>query len=159
MKNLRQPIGSRPANVRLPLGVRDYDKKEYRMSAGPFLKARYRASYGSADQIHPIRVQPETVTCDIGGTTNDLPGQAINNPISAVVSRGRSQRGLKCRTVTLRTPISSPPTGYLPGGFITIPCLTQAFFDAAADADDTTTVTYLNTSGFSVSFVSDEKVN
>lgn len=129
------------------------------MSAGSFVKARYGASYGNGNQVHPIRVQPETVTCDVGGTTNDLPSDDINNPISVVVSKGRSQKGLKCRTVTLRSPISNPPEGYLPGGLTTIPCLTETFFDACAQADDTVDVTYLGVSGFSVSFVSDEKVN
>ena len=128
------------------------------MSAGAFVRARYQASYGKGREIHPIRVQPETVTLDVGGVTNALPEDAISNPISALVSRGRRSRGLIVRTVTIQAPISDQPDGYLPGGLTTLPCLTETFFQACAAADDTTVVNYLGVSGYSVSYVSDELV-
>jgi hypothetical protein len=127
------------------------------MSAGEFLKGRYEATYAT-NRIHPIRIQPETAALDVGGVTNDLPADPINTPISALVSRGRRSRGLVVRTVTIKAPIDNPPAGYTPGGLTTIPCLTPAFFAVCAAADDTTEVTYLGTTGYRVSYVSDEVV-
>lgn len=128
------------------------------MSGGPFTRARYQASYGDGSSVHPIRVQPETVTLSVNGVLNSIPVSEINNPISALVSRGRRSKGLVVRTVTLKAPATNPPDGYLPNGLTTVPCLTEAFYNACAAADDTTNVNYLNTVGYSVSYVSDEKV-
>lgn len=128
------------------------------MSAGEFSKTKYAASYGDGTAIHPIRVQPETVTCTVGGVANTAPAGAVNNPISALVSRGRRSKGLIVRTVTLVAPATSPPTGYKPGGLTTIPCLTETFYEACAVATDATTVSYNGSTTYKVSYVSDEKV-
>lgn len=101
------------------------------MSAGPFVISRYAASYGGSTAIHPIRVQPETLSADIAGTTNDPPAGALNNPISASASKSKRSFGLGARSITLRGPVTSPPTGYLPGGLTKIPCLTTAFYNLA----------------------------
>lgn len=110
------------------------------MSAGAFVIARYEASY--AANIHPIRVQPETLAAAIGGVDNDSPAGVVNNPISVTSSKGRRSRGLVPRTVTLRAPTDTPPDGYLPNGLTTIPALTEAFFTAAVAGAE---VTYLGT--------------
>lgn len=128
------------------------------MSAGAFVRTKYAAAYGGGTNIHPIRVQQETIDCDIGGTDNAPPAGAINNPISAIVSRGRRAKGLIVRTVTLETPTTSPPTGYKPGGLTTIPCLTEAFFNAADAATDETVVTYNGNANYKVAYVSQELV-
>lgn len=128
------------------------------MSAGGFVKSKYAASYDVGSNIHPIRVQPETITCTIGGVANSEPAGAINNPISAVVSRGRRARGLVCRTVTLVSPTSDQVQGYKAGGLTTIPCLTEAFFEAASIATNTTVVSYNGIATYKVSYVSEEKV-
>ena len=126
------------------------------MSAGRFTGSRYQATYGAGTAIHPIRVQPETITLSIDSIANDPPAGAITNPISAVVSRGRNARGLRPRTVTLRAPDTSPPDGYLAGGVTTIPLLQQAIFTAAANADDETPVSYLGVTTWTVVGVSAE---
>jgi hypothetical protein len=101
------------------------------MSAGSFTVTRYAASYGDGDQIHPIRVQPETIAASIGGTANNPPSGSQNNPIQCRVGGGRRSIGLRARSVTLRAPISDPPDGYRPGGITKIPALAEAFYDAA----------------------------
>lgn len=126
------------------------------MSAGVFTKTKYQASYGAGTSIHPIKVQPETVSCSINSVSNDPPDGDVNNPISAVVSRGRRAKGLIVRTVTLEAPTTSPPTGYKPGGLTTIPCLTEAFFNEAANATDETTVSYNGSTTYKVAYVSSE---
>jgi hypothetical protein len=113
------------------------------MSAGAFLTSRYTASY-LATAIHPIRVQPETVAAvTVGGTpvANTAPTGAINNPISAIVSRGRRARGLTPRLVRLRLVTGTPPGGYLPGSVTLIPALTEAFFSACNVGTNVTYIT------------------
>lgn len=112
------------------------------MSAGRFIRSRYAASYATPAPIHPIKVQPETEDASIGGTTNAAPGGAITNPISAVTSRGKRERGLKPRTITIQMPGDGQPAGYTPFGTTTIPALTQAFYDLAVPG---TTINYLST--------------
>jgi len=108
------------------------------MSAGQFELSRYEASYG--EEIHPIRIQPETATAAIGGTNNNPPAGAATNPISAVVSAGRRSKGLNPRLVSLRAPATGQPAGYLANGLTVIPALTEAFFNAAVAGAE---VTYL----------------
>lgn len=110
------------------------------MSAGTFVRSRYAANYGAGTSIHPIRVQVETVGAAIGGTTNNPPVGAVNNPISARSSNGRRSLGLTPRFVTLQAPATGAPTGYQPGGTTRIPALTDTFFNAAATG---VTCTYL----------------
>lgn len=112
------------------------------MSAGRFVRSRYAAVYNGGTAIHPIKIQPETQALSIADEANDPPDGAINNPISAVVSRGVNARGLRPATVTLRwTGLVSAAAGNL--GTTTVPLLNQTIRDAAATADDTTDVTYL----------------
>jgi hypothetical protein len=109
------------------------------MSTGRFERAKYQASYGAGTNIHPIRIQPETLAADAGGTTNDEPTGAITNPISAKVSLGQREKGLGARTVTLQWTTEPTGSGYVAGGLITIPALTEAFYDACTVG---TSVTY-----------------
>lgn len=108
------------------------------MSAGVFVTKSYAASY-AANTNHPIRVQPETLTLIIGGNTNGDAIGAINNPISAVTSRGKRQLGLRPRTVTFKF-TGAAPEGYEDAGVITLPYLQTAGFDAITKG---TTGTYL----------------
>jgi len=127
------------------------------MSAGAFVKTRYAASYGAGTAIHPIRVQPETIDLVVATQDNDPPSGAITNPISAVVSRGKRARGLRPRLIALRTPSTSPPTGYLPGGIIIVPALNDAIYAAAEAADNDTEVSYLGLTTFKVAYVLQEE--
>jgi len=109
------------------------------MSAGVFSLVGYTANY-DADQIHPIRVQPETIAAAIAGTTNAAPAGAVTNPISAVISLNRGSLGLRPRYVVLQAPLTGQPDGYAPGGITRIPALQEAFWTAAIKG---VTCTYL----------------
>lgn len=112
------------------------------MSAGSFVLSRYQASYATT-QIHPIRVQPETVSAATTDTTpvpNSAPTGAVNNPISAVVSRSRRSRGLLPRVIRLRLTTGTPAGGYIAGSVTVIPALTETFYNACPVGK---TVTYL----------------
>jgi hypothetical protein len=102
------------------------------MSAGPFQLSRYERD--NAD-IHPIRVQPETI---IGGT-NPAPGGAPTSDISARVSGGRRTLGLTARKVRFVF-TAGAPTGYRPGSVLTLPVLTPAAYAALTRGS---TFTYL----------------
>lgn len=110
------------------------------MSAGNFVISKYAASYGDGDQIHPIRVQPETLLAAIGSTTNAAPSGAVNNPIQCRVSGGKRQIGLLARYVSIQFPATDQPTGYQASGTTRIPALTEAFYNAAIKG---VSITYL----------------
>jgi len=113
------------------------------MSAGAFVVTKYAASYGSGNQIHPIRVQPETLTATIGGEENSAPTGAITNPIQCRVSGGKRQIGLLARYINIEFPATGQPSGYRAGGSTRIPALTTAFYNLAVKG---ATVTYLGAS-------------
>ena len=96
------------------------------MSQGAFNRSRYTRSNTGAD-IHPIRIQPETLTLTFGGTANAAPTGAFTSDISASVSKGRRGIGLKARTVTFVF-TGTPPTGYKADSPITLPILQPALW-------------------------------
>lgn len=110
------------------------------MSAGTFLRSKYEANYADPAPIHPIRVQPETLAATIGGTANAAPTGAVTNPITATSSRGKRERGLKPRTLTVQFPATGQPTGYKASGTTVIVALTLAFWNLGLPG---TTISYL----------------
>lgn len=110
------------------------------MSAGVFTNTKYQASYGDGTNVHPIRVQPETITASIGGTANTAPTAAQSNPIQCRVSGSKRSIGLIARSVALQAPATGQPTGYKPLGITRIPALTETFYNAATKG---ATCTYL----------------
>jgi hypothetical protein len=132
------------------------------MSAGAFTRSSYQTSLQIADTgagaVCLIRVQPETLSCTVGGVANSAPTGGVTLPLTAVVSRGRRAKGIIPRTVTLVAATTGQPTGYKPGGLTTIPCLNLDFFQACSNATDATTVSYLGSTTWKVSYVSDERV-
>lgn len=113
------------------------------MSAGAFVRSKYQASYDT-DQIHPIRVQPETIALAEDGAptnTNAAPTTDITNPISAIVSKGRRGLGLHPRKFNLQL-TGTPPATYITGSKVSIPILTTTFYNSIAVGSD---VTYLGT--------------
>lgn len=123
------------------------------MSAGAFVRTRYAASYGDGLSIHPIRVQPETVSLSVNSVANTAPTGAITNPISAVVSRGSRARGLRPRLIALRTPPTGQPDNYLPNSITIVPALNEAIYTAAETADSDTPVSYNGVTGYTVAYV------
>ena len=103
------------------------------MSSGNFARSRYQASYSSS-QIHPIKVQPETLEARSPDTTGDpgldntAPTGEVTNPISALSSLSRRSRGLRPRYITGRW-TGTVPAGYSATGTVRIVALTEAFYD------------------------------
>lgn len=99
------------------------------MSEGGFVRSFYEADSGL---IHPIRVQPETLTLSLGGATNTPPAGPATSRISAKVSGGRRQLGLTARKVTVQFVAGDVPDGYLLGGTISLPWLDPTTFQSLA---------------------------
>lgn len=124
------------------------------MSAGAFTNSKYSASYGDGSNIHPIRVQPETIEATGNAEDNDPPAGDISNPISVLSSKSRRSPGIHPRYVRIRL-TGAAPTGYSENSVLRLVCLNQAFYEAIAAKG--TAVTYLGTTweviGFSPEFV------
>lgn len=91
------------------------------MSTGRFFRGRYEANNGD---IHPIRIQPETLTLTVGGVANSLPAGAITRGNSAKVSGGSREFGLSARTVRFVW-TGAVPEGYDPNGTLSLPILVE----------------------------------
>lgn len=94
------------------------------MSAGPFIRSLYTDDTGA---IHPIRIQPETLTLTLGGETNSAPTGPANARVSAQVSGGTRQLGLNARKVRFEWD-GTPPTDYDPNGVLELPWLDPLTF-------------------------------
>lgn len=107
------------------------------MSAGAFsTTGKYEGDNGT---IYRIRVQPETLTANVGAV-NAVPTGAVNGVGSARVGGGNRQIGIKARSVTVRF-TGALPAGYEPnGGTYRIPIMTKTVYDGASVG---TTGTYL----------------
>lgn len=110
------------------------------MSAGVFVQSRYQSNADIGGGIYPIRVQPETLLLDIGGTVNNPPAGAANQPIFARARKGTREYGVGARAVRLRFDAGAEPTGYS-GDEVVVPAMTPALFAAATPG---ATGTYLS---------------
>lgn len=110
------------------------------MSQGSFARSRYEAGNG---EIHPIRVQPETLTLSVGGETNTPPAGATTIGLSAKVSGSKRQFGLSARTVSFVW-TGAVPDGFDPSGTIRLPILRPALWEGI-ETDDA--VSYLGGTG------------
>ena len=97
------------------------------MSAGSFVRSRYESDVGN---IHPIRVQPETLAATLG-SANAAPTGGIDLSISAKVSGSSRSLGLTARKVRVVF-TGTPPTGYKAESPISIPILTKSVYDGIA---------------------------
>lgn len=115
------------------------------MSSGSFVVSKYAAAYGSGTNIHPIRVQPETLLLSllVGGvaTANAAPSGGVTSPISARVSSGKRTLGLNAFTIGIKF-TGTPPTGYAANQRINLPALNPTIRGVAKGA----TGTYLSAS-------------
>lgn len=99
------------------------------MSAGEFTTSRYEAGTENGGGIYAIRVQPETLLATLGGTANDPPAAAANQPIAARARKGAREYGVGARAVRLRF-TGDLPTGYS-GDEVVLPVMTPDLFAAA----------------------------
>jgi hypothetical protein len=109
------------------------------MSAGAFTNSFYLSS--ELGTVHPIRVQPETISLTLGGQANTAPsGTGAIGP-SAQVSGGKRSIGINARTVSIR--LTAALSGYKADSVIRLPWLANSTF--AALVPKVTTGTYLGT--------------
>lgn len=99
------------------------------MSSGKFTTSKYEADY--AANIHPIRIQEETLALKVGTVTNTAPAGAVNNPIRAKVGKGNREAGLGPRLVSVAF-TGTIPEGYT-GDAIRLPVLTKALAAACSE--------------------------
>lgn len=105
------------------------------MSAGAFVRSKYEADNGD---IHPIRVQPETLLANLG-EVNAAPSGDVTVALFATARKSRRSYGVGARTVRVRF-TAAVPDGYEPGQILSVPILTPDAFVAAQTAQ---TGTYL----------------
>jgi len=99
------------------------------MSQGAFVIVNYGSN--KLATVHPIRIQPETLTLNIGAVSNSAPTGTAVLP-SAQVSQGKRKKGLNARTVTFKFAPDAAPTGYKPESPISLPWLeNNAAFNGA----------------------------
>lgn len=90
------------------------------MSTGEFVESKYENGLNGA--IHPIRVQPETLTLTIDGIVNGAPAGDIDSDLRAF-SGSRNRRGaVNARKVGLEI-TAAGPNEYLVGSTIYVPVL------------------------------------
>lgn len=94
------------------------------MSEGSFITATYESDNGD---FHNIRVQPETLTLNIGGTANAEAAGPVDSDLRAMVSRGRNSVGLNARLVRLEVEVSGT-TDIEEGSILTLPWLDPGTF-------------------------------
>lgn len=105
------------------------------MSSGVFTISKYEADSG---EIHPIRVQPETLLLNVGAVNAEAAG-TLSSEISVKARKGKREFGIGARTVTFKF-TAAPPTDYAANQIYTMPILTPDTWDAAIKG---TTGTYL----------------
>ena len=111
------------------------------MSAGSFITAKYAADYGTGDAVHPIRVQPETLSAAVGSEDNDEAAGAITNPIPCSAVGSRRGNAFVARRVRLKYKSGTvPPGGYSSSSKTQIPALNRPFYEACIKGAE---VTYL----------------
>lgn len=114
------------------------------MSAGSFSRSKYQCDDGTT--IVPVRVQPETLLLDAGGTTNAAPAGPVTMSVTAYTRKSARQYGIGCRNISVAWD-GAPPTGYEDDS-LSIPILTGAVY-AGINVGDT--VTYLGASATVIS--------
>lgn len=120
------------------------------MSSGNFTDTFYEADNGD---IHPIRVQPETLLAVLGAA-NSAPAGPLTVPLSARARKPRRAFGLGARTARVKF-TATPPTGYALNQTLTIPILSPSIF---ASITKGVTGTYLSTAVKVVGTTSESRV-
>ena len=96
---------------------------------GQFTNAKYEASEGTF--IFPIKVQPETLAFEAGGTVNAVPAGAVTaNLPSATVSKSRRSIGVHPRTVTVKVTSTGVAANNAVGTIIQIPIMSKTAYAA-----------------------------
>jgi hypothetical protein len=96
------------------------------MSAGAFVTTFYTADDGT---VHPLKVQPETLTMSVDGNTNAPTATAATTKYYARVGGGCREIGVRARRVNIK--FDNAPAGYKQDQVISLPWVgSKAVFDA-----------------------------
>lgn len=95
------------------------------MSAGKFSSVKYEADDAT---VYKCRVQPETLGLSLNSTTNTAPTGAVTGKVSAKITGGNREYGVKCRAVSVRW-TGTVPDGYEPTETLRLPILQKAMYD------------------------------
>ena len=104
------------------------------MSAGVFTLTFYEEDGGD---IHPIRLQPETLQATFEGVDNDPPAGPTTSDISAQVTGSRRGLGLFARYVTVKF-TGTPPATYAANQVYKITVPSKTVYDAITKGSDGT---------------------
>jgi len=96
------------------------------MSAGAFTRTFYADDDGD---IHPIRLQPETLSAEFDSVVNAAPAGPVDSDISAQVTGSRRGLGLFARYVTVKF-TAAPPSGYKADQVYKITVPSKTVYDA-----------------------------
>lgn len=107
------------------------------MSAGAFTLTRYEDDKGN---IHPIRVQPETITMSLGAGSNSPPADPVDTESYVRATGGKRRYGILARRVALAW-TAAPPAGYKAGSLVVVPILSSALWNTLIEG--VTTGSYL----------------
>ena len=124
------------------------------MSTGNFVNALYQNGLDGA--VHPCRVQPETLTADIGGTVNAAAAGPQSSNLRAFSSERNRRGAVNMRKIGFRI-TAGGDNGYLVGSVIYIPVFQPANL-AAMLIPANQTVSYNGATGVVVGS-SPERVN
>lgn len=98
------------------------------MSTGPFLKTFYQSNF-NANNIHPITVQPETVTLNIGGVANAAPAGPATSALRAFVSQRKRRGAVNARKIGVEV-TDAGDSGLEVGTVLYLPWLNPGTFDS-----------------------------
>lgn len=97
------------------------------MSAGAFVLSKYQRNDG---EIHPIRVQPETLGLVVDGNNNDAPAGASTRRTLALIGKANGGYGVRPRKINVRF-TGTVPTDYKVDQTYCIPAMQEAIWNAA----------------------------
>jgi hypothetical protein len=124
------------------------------MSTGSFVDSIYQSNKPSSN-LHPIKVQPETLTLTLDGTANTAPAGPTTSELRAFSSSRKRRGAVNARKVGLEV-TSAGPNEYKVGSQIYVPWLDPDTFYTVTLGDNITG-TY-NGAGVKVIGSSEEKI-
>lgn len=98
------------------------------MSTGSFVDSIYQSNRPT-DNLHPIRVQPETLTLTLGGQANTAPAGPTDSELRAFSASRKRKGAVNARKVGIEV-TAAGPNDYLVGSQLYVPWLDpDTFYD------------------------------
>lgn len=110
------------------------------MSTGSFIKSIYQSNF-TANNLHPITIQPETLELEIGGVANSAPAGPATSALRAFVSSRKRKGAINVRKIGVEV-TASGTSGLSVGTVLYIPWLNPATFESRLFPADQTGTYY-----------------